>query len=117
MAKKTKRDRELEDAVALLERARLKRPPMYRVLLHNDDYTTQEFVVHILVQFFRKEPGEAIQIMLKAHMTGKSIVGVYTRDVAETRVAIACEYAEQNGHPLLMTVEPDSGGGEEDGET
>src|SRR5688500_1522993 len=69
-----------------LERTKTKQPVLYRVIMHNDDYTTQEFVVHVLIHFFRKDPTEAHHLMLKVHMTGRAIVAVYTRDVAETKI-------------------------------
>ena len=75
--------------------------------MHNDDYTTQEFVVHVLREFFRKIPTEAMQLMLKVHMTGKAIVGVYTKDIAETKIEKVTSYARDNGHPLMLTMEPD----------
>lgn len=98
---------DLEDAVQLLERTRLRRPRMYRVVLHNDDYTTAEFVVEVLVRVFHKEHAEASDLMVRAHTKGTAVVGLYTRDVAETKVAAACEYAAGHGHPLLLTTEPD----------
>lgn len=97
-----------EGSTETLERVRTAKPPMYRVIMHNDDYTTQEFVVHILVQYFRKDPTEAMHVMLKVHTTGKAIAGVYTRDEAETKVALVTDYARENGHPLMLTSEPDS---------
>lgn len=90
-----------------LERQKTARPVMWRVLMHNDDFTTQEFVVHVLIVFFKKDPTEAQHLMLKVHMTGKAIVGVYTRDIAETKVAQVTDYAREQGHPLMITTEPD----------
>lgn len=90
-----------------LERVKTKKPVLYRVIMHNDDFTTQEFVVHVLVSFFRKDPTEANALMLKVHMSGKATVGVYTRDVAETKVQQVTDYAREHGHPLMMTMEPD----------
>ena len=101
--------REDSDTGVLVEtRRKLKRPRLYNVVMHNDDYTTQEFVVHVLVQYFRKDPTEAMHLMLKVHTTGKAIAGVYTRDEAETKVALVTDYAKENGHPLMLTSEPDS---------
>jgi ATP-dependent Clp protease adaptor protein ClpS len=91
-----------------LERTKTKKPVMYRVIMHNDDYTTQEFVVQVLIQFFRKDPTEAHHLMLKVHMTGKAIVGVYTKDIAETKVEKVMDYAREHGHPLQVTMEPDT---------
>ena len=103
----TKKDTELEEAVRTLEKARPQRPRMFRVLLHNDDYTTQDFVIYILVRFFRKEAEEAFGLMMKAHSSGTAVIGVYTRDIAETRIKEAIDHARHEGHPLLLTAEPE----------
>ena len=83
------------------------RPRFWRVLLHNDDYTTQEFVVWVLESVFRKAPAEAHAIMLSVHRTGLGVAGVYTRDVADTKVRSATQLAEEHEYPLLVTMEPD----------
>ena len=101
-------DRDRGTGTETLERVETKKPHMYRVVIHNDDYTTQEFVVHVLMSFFRKDPTEAVHLMLKVHHTGKAVAGVYTRDIAETKVAQVTDYARQHGHPLLLTSEPDA---------
>ena len=80
---------------------------MWRVLLHNDDYTTQEFVVWILESIFHKPRGEAFAIMMNVHRTGLGIAGVYTHDVAETKVKTAKQQAEDHEFPLLVTMEPE----------
>jgi ATP-dependent Clp protease adaptor protein ClpS len=80
---------------------------MWRVLLHNDDYTTQEFVVWVLETVFGKPQAEALAIMLRVHQTGLGVAGIYTRDVAETKVAAARRLAEQHEFPLLVTMEPE----------
>ena len=80
---------------------------MWRVLLHNDDYTTQEFVVYILETVFNKIQAEAFAIMMRVHQSGLGIAGIYTRDVAETKVKAARQLAEQNEFPLLVTMEPE----------
>jgi len=87
---------------------RLKRPAMWRVLLHNDDYTTQEFVVWVLQQIFHKPQAEAFAIMLSVHQSGLGVAGVYTHDTAATKVQATTEAAEQQDFPLLVTMEPDS---------
>jgi len=87
---------------------RLKRPSMWRVLLHNDDYTTQEFVVWVLQQIFNKPPAEAFAIMLSVHQSGLGVAGVFTHDMATTKVQAATDAAEQQDYPLLVTMEPDS---------
>jgi len=80
---------------------------MWRVLLHNDDYTTQEFVVYVLETVFNKPQAEAFAIMMRVHQSGLGIAGIYTRDVAETKVKAARQLAEQNEFPLLVTMEPE----------
>ncbi len=84
-----------------------KKPKRYKVLFHNDDYTTMEFVVYVLETVFRKSSSEAAQIMLNVHKTGAGIAGVYPFSVAETRVAQTMELARSEGHPLLVTMEPE----------
>ena len=81
------------------------RPRMWRVLLHNDDYTTQEFVVWVLEMVFHKETGEAFEIMMSVHRTGMGIAGVYTYEVAETKVRTTKKLAEEQEFPLLVTME------------
>ncbi|MEE4280310.1 MAG: ATP-dependent Clp protease adapter ClpS [Pseudomonadales bacterium] len=83
----------------------LKRPPMYKVLLHNDDYTPMEFVVHILEQFFAMNREKATQIMLTVHTEGAATVGIFPRDIAETKSEQVNQYAQENNHPLISTVE------------
>ena len=83
------------------------RPPMWRVLLHNDDYTTMEFVVWVLRQVFHKSEAEATHLMLTIHHKGKGVGGVFTRDIAETKAAQVAALAEENGMPLMCTTEPD----------
>ena len=100
-------DPEREEGVAVRERPKTRRPSMYRVLLHNDDYTTQEFVVDILVRFFEKTITDAMRIMLQVHHMGVGVAGVYTRDEAETRLARVTDAAEAEGYPLLLTMEPE----------
>ena len=87
---------------------KLERPRMWRVLLHNDDYTTQEFVVWILEMIFHKQPGEAFDIMMSVHRSGMGLAGVYTHDVAETKVKTTKQMAEEHEFPLLVTMGPDA---------
>ena len=82
-----------------------KKPPMYKVLLMNDDYTPMEFVVHILQSFFNKNLQEAADIMMHVHKKGVGLCGVYTREVAETKVAQVLTAARQAEHPLQCTME------------
>lgn len=82
-----------------------KEPSMYKVLIHNDDYTTMEFVVDVLMQVFRKSVQEATRIMLNVHKLGVGICGIYTFEVAETKVETVIRMARENGHPLKCTME------------
>jgi len=92
----------------VLERApKTKKPKMYRVLLHNDDYTTMEFVVWVLQRVFRKTEAGATHLMLTIHHKGKGVAGVYTRDIAESKVAQVGDLAKEHGMPLMCTSEPD----------
>lgn len=87
------------------ERAKTMPPGMYKVLLFNDDYTTMEFVIEVLQRFFAINSERAQQIMLQIHNEGSAVCGIYTRDVAETRVAQVTEFAQQQGHPLRCGME------------
>jgi ATP-dependent Clp protease adaptor protein ClpS len=84
---------------------KLKRPPMYKVVLLNDDYTPMEFVVHVLELFFQMDREKATQVMLAVHTQGAAVVGIYPRDIAETKSEQVNEYAQENQHPLISTVE------------
>ena len=84
---------------------KIKKPPLYKVVLLNDDYTPMEFVVHVLESFFRMDHEKATQIMLHVHTQGKGVCGMYTRDVAETKVEQVNNYARANDHPLLCAME------------
>ena len=86
---------------------KLERPRMWRVLLHNDDYTTQEFVVWVLETVFRKGRAEAFTIMMSVHRSGLGVAGVYTHDVAETKLKTTRQMAEEQEFPLLVTMEPE----------
>jgi ATP-dependent Clp protease adaptor protein ClpS len=99
--------REREEGVAVRERPATRTPRLYRVLLHNDDYTTMEFVVDVLVRYFQKTATEATRIMLEVHHRGFGVAGRYTRDEAETRIAAVTEAAGAAGFPLRLTLEPD----------
>jgi ATP-dependent Clp protease adaptor protein ClpS len=85
----------------------VQRPRMWRVLLHNDDYTTQDFVVWVLESVFHKPRAEAFTIMMSVHRSGLGIAGVYTHDVAETKVKATKDMAEEHEFPLLVTMEPE----------
>ena len=85
---------------------KLKRPPLYRVVLLNDDYTPMEFVVEVLEHFFSMNREKATQVMLAVHTQGKGVCGIYPRDIAETKAEQVNQAARDNGHPLLCEVEP-----------
>lgn len=95
------------EQTALLERVKpkLKRPPMYQVVMLNDDYTPMDFVVVVLETFFSMSSEQAVRVMLDVHQKGKAHCGVFTRDVAETKVAQVIDFARSNDHPLLCTIE------------
>lgn len=107
----SKRSREAADDsdVAVAPRREVRQPRRFAVLLHNDDYTTMEFVVLILMRFFGKSETEAHRIMLEVHHRGSGLAGVYTRDVAESKVEQVEELARTEGHPLRCTAEPYEG--------
>lgn len=84
----------------------LKRPPLFKVVLLNDDYTPMEFVVEVLERFFAMERELAVQVMLKVHTEGKGVCGVFTREVAETKAVQVNQFARENEHPLLCEIEP-----------
>lgn len=84
---------------------KLKKPPLFKVVLLNDDYTPMEFVVTVLEQFFRMDREKATQIMLQVHTSGKGVCGVFSRDVAETKVAQVNQYSREHQHPLLCQME------------
>ena len=102
-----KEDSILQDTISTTDREALQEPPLYKVLLHNDDYTTMEFVVMVLVTVFAKNSDEATRIMLNVHNQGIGIAGVYTREVAETKVAIVHRLARRHQFPLKCTLEQD----------
>jgi ATP-dependent Clp protease adaptor protein ClpS len=88
------------------KKRRTKRPRRWKVLLHNDDFTSMDFVVHILMTHFHKSPPEATHIMLQVHHKGVGVAGTYPKDVAETKVAEVMAEARENEMPLLLTIEP-----------
>jgi len=94
-------DEELE----LRERQEVRAPSLYKVFLLNDDYTTMDFVTLILEKIFRKSPMEATQIMLHVHRNGKGMAGIFTREIAETKVASVDEQSRENGFPLKCSME------------
>jgi ATP-dependent Clp protease adaptor protein ClpS len=98
-------DDEREGGLAFEQRRKTRRPRRYKVLLHNDDYTTMDFVVHVLVTYFHKSEGEATHIMLQVHNKGVGVAGVYPKEVAETKVAEVTDEAKSRGMPLLVTTQ------------
>ncbi len=90
----------LNEKTALRDREELKEPPLYKVLLHNDDYTTMDFVITVLETVFRKDTSEATRIMLNVHHQGLGVAGVYTREIGETKIAIVHDLARKNQFPL-----------------
>jgi ATP-dependent Clp protease adaptor protein ClpS len=95
-----------DDGLALQEaKPKLKRPPLYKVILINDDYTPMEFVVHVLEQFFSMDRENATRIMLEVHTRGKGVCGIFTHEIAETKVSLVNSYSRENHHPLLCTME------------
>jgi ATP-dependent Clp protease adaptor protein ClpS len=95
------------EQTVLERRAKVGKPRMYKVIFHNDDYTTMEFVVWVLREVFALGPGQAEVLMMTVHRSGRGVVGVFTRDIAETKAARVTELAELNGMPLLCTTEPE----------
>ncbi len=100
-------DKNTDHGVAVKSRTKTKKPSMYKVLMLNDDYTPMEFVVHVLEQFFSKNHEEATRIMLQVHQKGVGVCGVYTYEVAETKVNQTMDLAQQHQHPLQCTIEKD----------
>jgi len=94
-----------EVGVVLETRAKTKRPPLYKVLILNDDYTPMEFVVHVLERFFGMSHAQAFELMLTVHQKGLAVVGVYTHEIAETKVALVMDFAQRHQHPLQCTME------------
>ena len=88
-------------------RTKTQRPPLYKVILLNDDYTPREFVVLVLKAVFRMNEDQAYRVMMTAHQKGVCVIAVYTRDVAETKASEATELAKQKGYPLFFTTEPE----------
>jgi ATP-dependent Clp protease adaptor protein ClpS len=103
MSDRTRRE-EKED---VLTRERTEEPKKFKVILLNDDYTSMEFVVWVLMTIFRHSQASATRVMLHIHNTGVGVAGIYSREVAETRVAQVHEVAREAGHPLQCTMEPE----------
>jgi ATP-dependent Clp protease adaptor protein ClpS len=99
-----KRELDREREIATVDQVRVEQPRLYEVVLHNDDYTTQEFVVYVLMKFFQHDAAVAHQIMLNVHTKGMGVAGVYPRDIAETKAAQVVRHARENEMPLLCSV-------------
>jgi ATP-dependent Clp protease adaptor protein ClpS len=99
----------LDEEVATETRERLKKPPLFRVLLHNDDFTTMEFVVEVLRQVFGKGEADAFRIMWAVHTEGMGVAGVYTYEIAEMKVERVTHMAREQEYPLLCTIEEEPG--------
>ncbi|HEY6330226.1 MAG TPA: ATP-dependent Clp protease adaptor ClpS [Blastocatellia bacterium] len=100
-------DGERDEAVVTEEKARLKKPPLFKVLLHNDDYTTMEFVVLVLRTIFQLSTTDAVRIMMNVHNQGVGVAGVYTYEIAEAKAARVTQLAREYEYPLLASIEPD----------
>ncbi len=100
-----KRNSEREEMTVAESREKVEKPPLYKVLLHNDNYTTMEFVVFVLRTIFNKSESDAVRIMLAVHHQSVGVAGVYPREIAEMKSAKATELARQNEFPLLCTIE------------
>lgn len=98
-------DPALDDAVITESKQKVEKPPLYKVLLHNDNYTTMDFVVVILITVFHHSEGDAIRIMLQVHHKGMGVAGVFTHEIAETKIAQVTELAKEHEFPLLCTME------------
>lgn len=105
MARPVNNNEAYEDALSTKVKVKTKKPPMYKVLLLNDDFTPMEFVVYVLERVFRRTHIEAQDIMLKVHTDGVGIAGVYTYEIAETKVDQVMSLARKNEHPLQCTME------------
>ncbi|SJM92617.1 ATP-dependent Clp protease adapter ClpS [Crenothrix polyspora] len=98
------RDDDNDLSIQLAE-PKLKKPPLFKVILLNDDFTPMDFVIEILMQFFAMPKEKATQVMLQVHTQGVGVCGTYSKDVAETKVYIVNEYSRQHQHPLLCSME------------
>src|SRR5688572_28211508 len=97
---------DLDDSLAVaVDKPKLAQPPLFKVVMLNDDYTPMEFVVQVLQTFFRMGRDKAVQVMLQVHTQGRAVAGVFTRDIAETKVIQVNEHARKHQHPLLCQME------------
>lgn len=98
-------DTSRKESVSTQERIKTEEPPLYKVLLHNDDYTTMEFVVAVLENVFQKSSAEAMRIMLNVHHEGVGVAGIYTKEIGETKVSTVHQLAKKNNFPLRCSME------------
>ena len=98
-------DSEGDTGVVVQTKPKTQRPPLYKVLLLNDDYTPMEFVVHVLEQFFGMTHAQAFEVMLTVHKKGVAVVGVFSHEIAETKVGQVMDFARRHQHPLQCTME------------
>ena len=100
-------DAKRQEGLAVKERPQTKKPPLYKVLLHNDDYTTKEFVVMVLQSIFHLGEVDANQVMLHVHLNGVGVAGVYPYEIAETKIARTLQLAKRYEYPLQLSMEPE----------
>lgn len=98
-------DTSRKESVSTQERIKTEEPPLYKVLLHNDDYTTMEFVVAVLEKIFQKSSAEATRIMFNVHYEGVGVAGIYTKEIGETKVSTVHQLAKKNNFPLKCSME------------
>jgi ATP-dependent Clp protease adaptor protein ClpS len=94
-----------EGLAVAVDKPKTAQPPLYKVVMLNDDYTPMEFVVEVLQAYFRMDRDKAVQIMLQVHTQGRAVAGIFTRDIAETKVTQVINYARKHQHPLLCELE------------
>ena len=100
-------ERDTDTAIATETKKKTKKPPLYKVILHNDDFTPMEFVIAVLIRVFQKSESDAAAIMLHAHTRGHAVAGVYVFEIAEAKVKETMALARESQYPLLATLEPD----------
>lgn len=103
----TRKTDESNQHSSVAQKEKVKKPPLYAVLLVNDDYTPMDFVVEVLQKFFQKTEDEAQHIMLQVHQKGEAVCGIFTREVAETKAARVVQYAQEHQHPLQTRIVPE----------
>lgn len=106
MGRKTDDSNQEQQQGSTKEKEKVKRPPLYAVLLVNDDYTPMDFVIHVLQKFFEKSEEEASRLMLQVHEKGHAVCGIFTREIAETKAARVVQYAQEHQHPLQTRIVP-----------